>query len=100
MADTKGTLLWPDDTGSRAPLVVVTSEQVSNEYLAYLSRRHISWIVCGKTHIDLARACEILNREFGVERMAIVGGGARPYFCFNHTNRGSTPGALGSRSGS
>lgn len=191
VADTKGTLLWPDDTGSRAPLVVVTSEQVSNEYLAYLSRRHISWIVCGKTHIDLARACEILNREFGVERMAIVGGGrinagfldaglldevsillapgidgragmaaafdglpmdrepyrlkltgvtpyengavwlavrgevtgneqrpgaaarrrrnrfralpgggARPYFCFNHTNRGSTPGALGSRSGS
>ncbi|MDY5096454.1 MAG: dihydrofolate reductase family protein [Oscillospiraceae bacterium] len=75
VADTKGTLLWPDDTGSRAPLVVVTSEQVSNEYLAYLSRRHISWIVCGKTHIDLARACEILNREFGVERMAIVGGG-------------------------
>lgn len=47
VADTKGTLLWPDDTGSRAPLVVVTSEQVSNEYLAYLSRRHISWIVCG-----------------------------------------------------
>ena len=42
VADTKGTLLWPDDTGSRAPLVVVTSEQVSNEYLAYLSRRHIS----------------------------------------------------------
>ena len=75
VADTKGTLLWPDDTGSRAPLVVVTSEQVSNEYLAYLSRRYISWIVCGKTHIDLARACEILNREFGVERMAIVGGG-------------------------
>lgn len=33
------------------------------------------YIVCGKTHIDLARACDILNREFGVERMAIVGGG-------------------------
>lgn len=75
VADTKGTLLWPDDTGSREPLVIVTSEQVSKEYLDYLGERHISWIVCGKTHIDLARACDILNREFGVERMAIVGGG-------------------------
>lgn len=70
VADTKGTLLWPDDTGSREPLVIVTSEQVSKEYLDYLSGRHISWIVCGKAHIDLARACDILNREFGVERMA------------------------------
>ena len=36
---------------------------------------HISWIVCGETHIDLHKAVEILYTEFGVERMAVVGGG-------------------------
>lgn len=36
----------------------------------------MSWIVCGKERIDLARASEILAGEFGVERMAIVGGGS------------------------
>ena len=75
VVDTKGTLLWPDDSGSESPLVIIVSETASKEYLAYLDARHISWIACGKTQIDLARAAEILYSEFGVERMAIVGGG-------------------------
>lgn len=75
VADTKGTLLWPDDSKSEEPLVILTSEQVSKEYLAYLDGLHISWIACGKEKIDLIRASEILADEFGVERMAIVGGG-------------------------
>ena len=36
---------------------------------------HISWIACGKEHVDLKRACEILAAEFGVKRAAAVGGG-------------------------
>ena len=75
VVDTKGTLLWRDDSNSGAPLVVILSEAVTTEYLDYLDSLHISWIVCGKTRIDLRRAAEILYSEFGVERMAIVGGG-------------------------
>lgn len=75
VVDTNGGLLWPDQTGSAQPLLIITSEQVSREYLAYLDKRHISWIACGGQRIDLARACEILADEFGVERMAVVGGG-------------------------
>lgn len=75
VVDTKGTLLWRDDSNSGTPLVVIASEAVTTEYLAYLDSLHISWIVCGKTRIDLRRAAEILYSEFGVERMAIVGGG-------------------------
>ena len=75
VADTKGTLLWPDQAGEKAPLVVMTSEQVSTEYLAYLDDRHISWIACGKEKINLARAVQILAEEFGVSRIGIVGGG-------------------------
>lgn len=75
VVDTRGTLLWRDDRDSDSPLIVIMSELVSNEYLAYLDSLDISWIVCGENHIDLRRASEILFTEFGVERMAIVGGG-------------------------
>lgn len=64
--DTRGTLLWDEPDAS---------ERVSRDYLAYLGGLHISWIACGKERVDLARACEILASAFGVERMAVVGGG-------------------------
>ena len=72
--DTHGTLLWENEDEER-PLVIITGEQVSREYLSYLDENHISWIACGKDKIDLNRVCEILADEFGVERMAVVGGG-------------------------
>ncbi len=72
--DTHGTLLW-DGTEDERPLLIVTSEQVSKEYLAYLDSLHISWIAAGKDKVDLVRACEILAEKFGVKRAAVVGGG-------------------------
>lgn len=74
VVDTRGTLLW-DGIAEDRPLLVLTSQQVSRDYLAYLDSLHISWIACGAEKVDLARACEILAGEFGVERMAVVGGG-------------------------
>ena len=87
IVDTKGKLLWPDASDMDKPYLIITSEQVTKEYLAYLDGQHISWIACGKERIDLVRACgkeridlvracEILASEFGVERMGIVGGPA------------------------
>ena len=76
VVDTHGKLLWPGDGEQEKPLLILTSEQVPQEYLSYLDGRNISWIVTGKEQIDLARAVEILAAEFGVERMAVVGGSA------------------------
>ena len=73
--DTRGTLLWDETGADERPLLILMSEQVSKEYLAYLNGKHISWIACGKEHVDLDRACEILASEFGVRRAAVVGGG-------------------------
>ena len=72
--DTKGTLLWGDDTGAIRPHLIITSEDVSQEYLSYLDSCHISWIACGKGHEGLARSMEILANEFGVRRAGVVGG--------------------------
>lgn len=74
IVDSKGKLLWPDASGMRKPYLIVTSENVTKEYLAYLDAQNISWIACGKEHVDLARAAEILAEQFHVERMGIVGG--------------------------
>lgn len=76
VVDTKGTLLWEKETDSVKPHLIITSEQVTKDYLAYLDDLHISWIACGKDKIDLKRAAEILANEFGVERLGIVGGPA------------------------
>lgn len=71
--DTNGTLLWSDTR--EQPLLILLSENAPAEYLDYLRQRSISYIVTGKTHIDLARAAEILHDRFGVKRLAILGGG-------------------------
>ena len=74
IVDTKGTLLWKDDKDCEDPHIIITSEKVSTEYIAYLDAKNISWIACGKNSIDLSRAVEILAEKFNVKRLAIVGG--------------------------
>lgn len=74
IVDTRGTLLWEKETSARKPHLIITSQQVSSEYLDYLDRQNISWIVCGEEHTDLKRASEVLAGEFDVRRMGIVGG--------------------------
>lgn len=75
VVDTQGSLLWNEEHSTNSTTIIITSERVTKEYLAYLDSKNISWIACGKEHIDLARASEILHDEFGVERVAVVGGG-------------------------
>ena len=75
--DTRGTLLWSDDTTEHfgKPLVMLLSEQASQEYLDYLRGKHISFITIGEQSIDLAQAMEILHDEFCIHRLAVTGGG-------------------------
>ncbi len=72
--DTHGKLRWPNAQYGR-PQLVIACEDCPKEYFDTLNRQGISWIAVGKTRIDLARAVDILNTEFGVERIAVVGGG-------------------------
>ena len=75
--DTKGTLLWGDDVEGQfdRPLIMILSEGASKEYLGYLQSKGISYITTGKGTIDLAAAVSTLNGQFGVKRLAVVGGG-------------------------
>lgn len=76
VVDTKGTLLWKHDSQYEKPHIVITSKQVSKEYLTYLDEKNISYIVNGNAKVDLAAACETLRKTFGIERLGVVGGPA------------------------
>ena len=75
VVDTKGTLQWGTENGNNFPHLIITSEQVTKDYLDYLNSQNISWIAAGKNQIDLVKAMEILADEFNIDRLAIVGGG-------------------------
>lgn len=73
--DTRGTLTWASNEIDGQPLICIVSEMASVEYLDYLRSKGISYIAEGKDKIDLPRAMEVLRRDFGVKRLAILGGG-------------------------
>ena len=74
IVDTKGTLLWDDDSKYDRHHLIITSEKVTKEYLEYLDSKKISWISCGKDKINIKKSMEILSKEFNVKRLAVVGG--------------------------
>ena len=73
--DTHGRLRWPASEIDGVPLICIVSEQVPQEYLEMLRNEEISYICVGRDAIDRTAAMEILRMEFGVERMAVLGGG-------------------------
>ena len=74
--DTHGTLQWESAAMEDGrPLLILTAENVPAEYLTYLRDKGISYIATGKNNIDLADAMAILKTDFGVERLAVLGGG-------------------------
>lgn len=74
IVDSRGQLLWPDQSAESRPLLVITSRRASTAYLEYLRGLHASYIVAGETQCDFKAASAVLFREFKVERMAVVGG--------------------------
>lgn len=72
--DTKGQLLWNNASEYEKPMIIITSQEATKEYLNYLDERNISRIVSGEKIVDLNTALEVLKGKFNVERVAIVGG--------------------------
>lgn len=73
--DTHGILQWGESEFDGQALLVITDEQCPKAYHDRLTEQGISWIATGKNGINLARAMELLAEKFGVERLAVTGGG-------------------------
>lgn len=73
--DTMGKLRWSRNNIGGDHLICVVSERAPEDYLTELRRKGISYIVTGKTSVDLARAVKLFGRHFGVETLLLEGGG-------------------------
>jgi riboflavin biosynthesis pyrimidine reductase len=73
--DAQGKIGWGRSDIGGDPIVVVLTEGVSDSHLAGLRGEGVSYIFAGKSEIDLALTLEILNRELGVKRLLVEGGG-------------------------
>ena len=73
--DTRGKLRWPSAEIDGLPLLCITSENATLEYLDRLREQGVSYICVGNGCIDLPKAMEMLHEHFGIERLAVVGGG-------------------------
>ncbi len=59
----------------KAHVIEVLTEQVSNDYLAYLRALDISYIFAGKENLDCNVVLEKLKTLFSIEKLMISGGG-------------------------
>jgi riboflavin biosynthesis pyrimidine reductase len=73
--DARGKIAWGRSDIGGDPIVVVLTKRVSDAHLAGLRRDGVSYIFAGEQELDLRLALDILNRELGIERLLIEGGG-------------------------
>ena len=73
--DAQGKIAWGRSDIGGDPIVVVLTERVSDAHLAGLRQDGVSYIFAGGEELDLGLALEILNRELGLERLLLEGGG-------------------------
>lgn len=73
--DTVGKLRWSGGDLEGDHLICVVSEQVPTDYLAMLREKNISYVVCGKSSVDLAQAVNLLGEHFGIRTLLLEGGG-------------------------
>ena len=73
--DARGKIAWGRADIGGDPIVVVLTEEASNAHLAGLRRDGVSYVFAGRSEIDLDLTLEIVNRELGVKRLLLEGGG-------------------------
>ncbi|MCW3995739.1 MAG: RibD family protein [Candidatus Bathyarchaeota archaeon] len=56
-------------------IIVLASNRTPKEYLDYLTERNYDFIVAGHDHVDYRMALELLNKRYGVKRVATDSGG-------------------------
>ncbi|HEY0018508.1 MAG TPA: dihydrofolate reductase family protein [Longimicrobium sp.] len=73
--DSSGRLAWDTSDIDGDHVVAVLSERVSDEYLAFLRGRGVSYLLAGARDVDLSLALEKIHDRFGVRTLMLEGGG-------------------------
>jgi 2,5-diamino-6-(ribosylamino)-4(3H)-pyrimidinone 5'-phosphate reductase len=73
--DSSGRLAWETSDIDGDHVVAILSERVSDEYLAFLRGRGVSYLLTGAREVDLPLALEKIAARFGVRTLMLEGGG-------------------------
>jgi len=73
--DPSGKLQWQANVIEGDHIISVLTECVSNDYLAFLRDKDISYLFAGKEEIDLSVMLEKLATEFKIKTLLLEGGG-------------------------
>jgi riboflavin biosynthesis pyrimidine reductase len=73
--DPSGKLGWEASDVDGEHVVAVLTEAVSDDYLAFLRAKGVSYVFGGKKDIDLRRVLEALTARFGIRKLLLEGGG-------------------------
>ena len=73
--DPSGRLAWKSNEIDGDHVVAILSERVSDEYLAFLRERGVSYLLAGARDVDLVLALEKIGARFGVRTLMLEGGG-------------------------
>jgi 2,5-diamino-6-(ribosylamino)-4(3H)-pyrimidinone 5'-phosphate reductase len=73
--DPSGKLTWKSSSIDEEHVITVLTEQVSDDYLAFLQSKGVSYLFGGKKELDLEKVLQKLRKEFGIKRLLLEGGG-------------------------
>jgi riboflavin biosynthesis pyrimidine reductase len=73
--DPSGRLAWESNDIDGDHVVAILSERVSDEYLASLREREVSYLLAGARDVDLVVGLEKIGERFGARTLMLEGGG-------------------------
>lgn len=73
--DASGRLAWESNDIDGDHVVAILTERVSDEYLEFLRKRGVSYLMAGARGVDLAVALEKIGAKFNVKTLILEGGG-------------------------
>ncbi|MCP3097934.1 RibD family protein [Myxococcus sp. K15C18031901] len=73
--DPSGKLTWKASDIDGEHVITVLTEQVSDDYLAFLQAKGISYVFGGKAEVDLEKVLRKLRESFGIRKLLLEGGG-------------------------
>lgn len=73
--DPRGKLVWDSGDLKGDHVVAVLTQRVSDEHLAFLRERGVSYLLAGDGEVDLHLALEKIHARLGVRTLMLEGGG-------------------------
>ena len=72
--DPQGRVTWKSNTALESHVIEVLTEQVADDYLAYLQSIGVSYVFGGESSIELDKVVQTLARELGIKKLIVEGG--------------------------